>query len=71
MKTPPKFSLREKALAVEMVVSGYTILETSRLIGSGKKAVSKWVSDYFGYKGSEGITITKQSKINEELQEAA
>lgn len=64
MNTTSKYSLREKALAVEMVVSGYTILETSRLIGSASNTVSKWVSEYFGYRGDDREIITLPSKIN-------
>lgn len=67
----PKYTLREKALAVEMVVSGYTIAETSRILNISPGTISVWILRYFGYRGKEGITITKRSNINEELQEPA
>lgn len=67
----PKYTLREKALAVEMVVSGYTIAEASRILNINPGTISVWILKYFGYRGKEGITITKQSSINEDIQDAA
>ncbi|OYD41139.1 helix-turn-helix domain-containing protein [Sphingobacterium cellulitidis] len=68
MKPTTKYSLREKALAVEMVVSGYTILETSRLFSASSNTVSKWVSEYFGYRGDDREIITLPSKINDIIE---
>lgn len=56
---------------IEWIVSGHTITEVAKHMKLGVNTVSKWLSDYLGYRGKEGITITKQSKINEEIQDAA
>lgn len=64
----PRYSLRERAIMVEWVVNGHTIAEVSKHMKIGSGTISKWVSEYFGYKGDEGITVTMPSKINDIIE---
>ena len=59
----PPYPLNIKAAAIEMVVNGNTLKYTSKALGISIQSVSLWFSDYLGYRGSEGITITIDSKI--------
>lgn len=60
----PKYSLREKAMMIEWVVNGHTIAEVSKHMKIGPGTLSKWVSDYFGYKGENRSILTLPSKLN-------
>lgn len=60
----PRYSLRERAIMIEWVVSGHTIAEVSKHMKIGSGTISKWVSEYFGYKGEDREIITLPSKIN-------
>lgn len=61
----PRYSLSERAEMVETVVNGTTIAEVSRTKNVGIMSISRWVTEYLGYRGKEGITITIPSKIND------
>ena len=60
----PRYSLKERAMMVEWVVNGHTIAEVSRHMKIGPGTISKWVSEYFGYKGEDSSVLTLPSKMN-------
>lgn len=51
-------------MMVEWVVNGHTIAEVSKHMKIGPGTLSKWVSDYFGYKGEDSSVLTLPSKLN-------
>lgn len=64
----PRYSLRERAIMIEWVVNGHTIAEVSKHMKIASGTISKWVSDYFGYRGDDGEIITLPSKINDIIE---
>jgi len=53
-----------KALAIEMVCSGVTISRVSEILKIPQITISRWYSNYLGYKGKEPFIIKKESIIN-------
>lgn len=64
----PIYSLRERAIMVEWGVNGHTIAEVSKHMKIGSGTISKWVSDYFGYRGEDRMILTIPSKIKDIIE---
>lgn len=64
----PRYSLKERAKMVEWVVNGHTIAEVSKHMKIGPGTISKWVSEYFGYRGEDREVMTLSSKINDIIE---
>lgn len=61
-----RYDLATKAYAIELIVyHGHSIAEAASIIGCKINTLSKWYSDYLGYRGEDKGLLVLGSKINE------
>lgn len=61
------YSNEIKAKAMEAITNGVPMIDAARFVGCAPNTISRWWKDYYGYMGKEGVTITFQSKINQDM----
>lgn len=60
-----RYDIATKAYAIELIVyHGHSIAEASSIIGCKMNTLSKWYSDYLGYRGEDKGLLVLSSKIN-------
>ena len=61
-----RYDLATKAYAIELIVyHRHTIAEAASIIGCRINTLSKWYSEYLGYRGEDKGLLVMGSKIND------
>lgn len=61
MKSTKRYTIAQKANAVEMIMSGVALSKIRRMYGCHYKAMKYWLKQYYGV--VEGELITLKSKV--------